>query len=121
MDNCNIEKRVKYIPDGTYILEEMEAPDGYLKSSITWKITIKDLEFLTIRDGVGNPVYPVETKTRGLVQSTIYQFKNTSYYELPSAGGPGIYWYTLSGILLMAGAALIVYRQKRKREVLLRK
>ena len=50
-----------------------------------------------------------------------YYFENQVVYSLPSAGGPGIYWYTLSGTLLMAGAALIVYRQKRKREVLLRK
>ena len=51
----------------------------------------------------------------------ILKIKNKVLYNLPSAGGPGIYWYTLSGTLLMAGAALIVYRQKRKQEVLLRK
>ena len=59
MNDYNINKRIKYIPDGTYILEEIEAPEGYLESSITWEITIENLEFLTIKDEAGNPVYPV--------------------------------------------------------------
>lgn len=60
-----------------------------------------------------------ELTTSGTI--TIKVKNNIMVYNLPSAGGSGIYWYTLSGTLLMAGAALIVYRQKRKREVLLRK
>lgn len=34
-------------------------------------------------------------------------FVNTPYYELPSTGGGGTYWYTLGGLCLMAGALLL--------------
>ena len=113
------DKEVDYIEDGTYILEETKAPEEYIKSDIKWVITIENLMIKSITDENGKEIEGITS--RALVSYTVYQFKNTPYYELPSAGGPGIYWYTLSGTLLMAGAALIVYRQKRKREVLLRK
>ena len=41
-------------------------------------------------------------------------FTNTMLYELPSTGGNGTYWYTISGSLFLMGAALILYRNKRK-------
>lgn len=118
-DVGNPDKEVAYIEDGIYILEETKAPEEYIKSNIKWTITIEDLQITSITDENGEKIEGI-TK-RALESSTVYQFKNTPYYELPSAGGPGIYWYTFGGTLLMAGAALIVYRQKRKREVLLRK
>ncbi len=113
----------KYIEDGTYILKETKAPDGYLVNSVTWTIEIEDLAVVRITDSNGQTItkYTPGASTRAAIQVDSYLFEDTPIYELPSAGGPGIYWYTLSGTLLMAGAALIVYRQKRKREVLLRK
>lgn len=113
------DKEVDYIEDGIYILEETKAPEEYIKSNIKWVITIENLMIKSITDENGKEIEGITS--RASVSSTVYQFKNTPYYELPSAGGPGIYWYTFGGTLLMAGAALIVYRQKRKREVLLRK
>lgn len=118
-DVGNPDKEVAYIEDGIYILEETKAPEEYIKSNIKWTITIEDLQITSITDENGGKIEGI-TK-RALESSTVYQFKNIPYYELPSAGGPGIYWYTFGGTILMAGAALIVYRQKRKREVLLRK
>ncbi len=51
---------------------------------------------------------------------TTVRYENKfTYYKLPSTGGMGIYWYIISGILLMAGAALVVYKN-RCREVLKR-
>lgn len=47
--------------------------------------------------------------------------KNEILYELPSTGGNGIYWYTIGGMALMMGAALILYKDKRKRMVLLKR
>ena len=68
---------------------------------------------------------PVRVSLAGEAGSTTSEqgliINNCRVYELPESGGPGIYWYTFSGALLMMGAALIVYRQKRKREVLLKK
>ena len=39
---------------------------------------------------------------------------NHKTYELPNAGGRGIYWYSIGGTLLMLAGALILYRNKRK-------
>ena len=111
----------KDIPAGEYVLKETKAPDGYSVSDVTWEVTIKHMETPEIcplnSDGSKG-----DRLTGNLSGSTyVFVITNEALYALPSAGGPGIYWYTLSGTLLMAGAALIVYRQKRKREVLLRK
>lgn len=100
---------------GTYIFKETKAPTGYMLSEVEWTVTLSENGLKSIK--VGNDLVVPE------IDGTTYQFafENEVLYNLPSAGGPGIYWYTLSGTLLMAGATLIVYRQKRKREVLLRK
>ena len=112
---------IQYIPDGVYKLEETKAPVGYQKSDVTWIIEIENFQVNSITDGEGNVINQYVPVTREVETTILYQYENEVLYSLPSAGGPGIYWYTLSGTLLMAGAALIVYRQKRKREVLLRK
>ena len=46
-----------------------------------------------------------------------FYFYNELLYDLPSAGGPGIYLYMLGGTMLMMAGALLVYK-KRKEEVL---
>ena len=110
------------IPAGTYTLTEIKAPAGYVLSEESWTL------YFTYQGAVpeitkGQESYQVagvKDEKTGITTYT-FVFENKALYALPSAGGPGIYWYTLSGTLLMAGAALIVYRQKRKREVLLRK
>ena len=112
---------IQYIPDGTYKLEETKAPVGYQKSDVAWIIEIENFRVNSITDGEGNVIDQYVPVTREGETTIIYQYENEALYSLPSAGGSGIYWYTFSGTLLMAGAALIVYRQKRKREVLLRK
>ena len=110
---------------GTYILKEITAPDGYKLSDVEWKIDIAETS-VTIRHLAGTDFTAIdsvstEDLTKLELEGEYYYYDNTMSYDLPEAGGSGIYWYTFSGTLLMAGAALIVYRQKRKREVLLRK
>ena len=118
----------KDVTAGTYILKEITAPDGYKRSEVEWQITITATDVsISIRgnnDATPNKVTDSDLNDLGIEKNNkdkYYYYDNTMSYELPESGGPGIYWYTLSGTLLMAGAALIVYRQKRKREVLLRK
>ena len=101
---------------GEYTLEEIAAPSGYVLSEVEWTVKIAKNGRLSWIKENGEELSPVEQGN-----TYVFYYENVMLYELPSAGGPGIYWYTLSGTLLMAGAALIVYRQKRKREVLLRK
>ena len=54
-----------------------------------------------------------------IVISYKLQVKNEADYELPNSGGMGIYWYMITGILLMIAAALILYKNKSK-EVLMK-
>lgn len=100
---------------GTYAFKETKAPTGYMLSGIEWTVVLSENGLKSIKEG--------DSLVASEMDGTTYQFKfeNEVLYSLPSAGGPGIYWYTLSGALLMMGAALIVYKQQRKREVLLRK
>ena len=103
------------LPNGTYTITETKAPTGYQITDSGWTLTVENGYPTNVQEGETGVGTGVEGKT-----NTFY-LENEALYDLPSAGGPGIYWYTFSGTLLMAGAALIVYRQKRKREVLLRK
>ena len=41
-----------------------------------------------------------------------YYFEDDVLYELPSTGGAGIYWYTISGTLLMIAGMLVLYKKK---------
>ena len=110
------------LPGGYYKLVETKAPTGYqlLDDAIYFQVTNETVQLINGESGeVVNSAEMWELTTSGTI--TIKIKNNIMVYNLPSAGGPGIYWYTLSGTFLMAGAALIVYKQKRKREVLLRK
>ena len=42
-----------------------------------------------------------------------YAYVNTPLYELPSSGGPGIFLYTIGGVLLLMAGSLILYKMKR--------
>ena len=118
--NGNVVELNSLIPGAIYRLEEIEAPEAHvlLGEYIYFKVENGKV-VLCNQDGS----VPVEIHEMWNLDSngTVLTVKNNILYDLPSAGGPGIYWYTLSGTLLMAGAVLIVYREKRKREVLLRK
>lgn len=80
------------LPKGEYVLKETQAPTGY--------IPIADLLIsLSEQDTVLKEIQIEEP-----VQ------------ELPQTGGNGIYWYTLGGMLIMAGSLVWGYRSRRKGE-----
>lgn len=108
---------------GEYVLTETKAPSGYqLLKSAFWKLTFDENGMLTEAIGSKEDFNSYISKADGTAaDGIVVTLENDLLYELPETGGPGVHWYTLGGTLLMAGAALIVYRQKRKREVLLRK
>ena len=105
---------------GTYTLTEVKAPANYALSTEKWKIEIGTggrLLGITV-DGSDN-VSPSSTEisdTESRIPCSIFYFDNTMAYELPSTGSTGIYWYLVSGMLLMMASALIIYRN-RAREV----
>lgn len=106
-----------YLDNGEYYLKETKAPEGYQRSDEIWVLTIEgyQLKSITKEDGK-TPILQMNQDTDTIIK---YAYINTPLYELPSAGGPGIYWYTIGGMLLMIAGTLILYKNKR-REVLKR-
>lgn len=106
---------------GTYTLTETKAPAGYARSNEIWTVEIKrngSLKMITSSSGKTLSTL-TQTSADGKKTITLYQFKNTPVYDLPSAGGNGIYLYMIGGVLLMFAAAWILYINK-CREVLKR-
>ena len=106
---------------GTYTLTETKAPAGYARSNEIWTVEIKrngSLKMITSSSGKTLSTL-TQTSADGKKTITLYQFKNTPVYDLPSAGGNGIYLYMIGGVLLMFAAAWILYKTK-CREVLKR-
>ena len=91
-------------PD-TYKLTELVAPAGYALNNQTWTIRT---------DG---KTCSINGNATDVALNAAYE--NTPVYALPSTGGRGIFLYMIGGMLLMGGAAWILYKNKR-REVLKR-
>ena len=101
------------IANGTYTLTEKEAPSGYQLGE-NWTITIENGVPISISktDSDGS----TDNSEKGVYENGIltFYYDNTALYELPSAGGTGIYRYTIGGILLMMAGALVLYKRKRR-------
>ncbi|MCI8506275.1 MAG: LPXTG cell wall anchor domain-containing protein [Lachnospiraceae bacterium] len=102
---------INNLKPGSYTITEIKSPEGYslLKGAVGF--TVNGDGSIAVTDSVGNMA---AGSSEGEATLTI---KNAELYELPSAGGSGIYWYSIGGTLLMLAAALILYKNKR-REVL---
>lgn len=107
------------IPAGIYTLEEIKAPTGYSLSNVTWQVTIKNMEEPEIIpiDSDGEKGSPLSASKNDDTDTFVFVITNTPVYSLPSSGGQGIYWYTISGALLLMAGTLILYNLK-KGEVL---
>jgi len=111
------EQILRNLRDGTYILEEVYVPDGYIKSigKIRFIITggimrmdmgtplPDDLVFIPARLTVTDPTLAFLTVI------------NNPGVELPSTGGPGTNLIYILGIMLtgLAGAGLVMKRRRR--------
>ncbi len=109
---CKDELSIGALVVGTYILKEIEAAPGYSLSDETWTVEILP------GYGVSIPGQTPKEETITVAGSAeertdyVYTFYNMPLYELPEAGGSGIYWYLISGMLFMMAGALILYRNK---------
>lgn len=108
-ENGNI--AVKGLKEGTYYLEETEAPDGYNKLTAPIKVEITNKS---------NPIYELESVEADDKAGTVAQavgtitIANNKGSTLPSTGGMGTkLFYTIGGIL-MAGAAIVLVVRKRR-------
>ena len=97
------------------MLTETKAPNGYSKlgSSIYFKV---ENGTVTLTDKDGNQtgedfeLWQLDTTST----TPVLTIKNQKLYSLPESGGSGIYWYMISGMVLMSTAAWILYKNKCK-------
>lgn len=99
------------IEPGSYTLKEVKAPDGYALTNQEYTIVYSENGVLINDEAVDTQIKTEEGTVGGIIEVT---FTDHPVYELPSAGGSGIYLYTISGAVLMAGAVLVLYKNKRK-------
>lgn len=102
------------ISPGTYLMKEVKAPGHYMLSTEEWKIIVEEDEIPIVTTKDGDPVEFKKSEGKDGKAVYTYTFYDTLQYELPSAGGSGIYWYMFCGVLLMSAAVLITYKNKCK-------
>ena len=96
--------------NGTYKLSETNAPSGYI-------ILTKDIYFslsdgtMMLTDEDGNA--KTYTDVSLLDDNTTIAVKNNPGPELPSTGGPGSGYFYILGLMLTAGAGLLLWKKKR--------
>ena len=100
------------LTSGDYRLTEITAPTGYmvLSSEIQFKVTQGKVT-LTNAQGTASSMWELTTDT---TKPPVLTIKNQKVYSLPEAGGNGIYWYMIGGMLLMVTSAWILYKNKCK-------
>ncbi len=100
------------LTSGVYRLTEITAPTGYmvLSSEIQFSVTQGKVT-LTNAQGTASNMWELSTDT---TKPPVLTIKNQKVYSLPEAGGSGIYWYMIGGMLLMVTSAWILYKNKCK-------
>ena len=94
---------------GDYELEEVESPKGYTLLTDTIKFSIGDTQ----------PDGKLESATGAEIEANTGYAKinvtNKKGFNLPSTGGMGTYIFTIGGLVVMAGAVLLLVSSKKKR------
>lgn len=101
----------------TYYLKEEKTAHGY--TLLSKPIAVKLIPELTeTGQPTGNMQYTIDNDTRSpeheprLAETTI---TNNKGFNLPSTGGMGTYIFTIGGLVVMAGAVLLLVSSKKKR------
>lgn len=111
--NDSSEIELNNLESGIYKLTEITSPEGYsiLGSSIYFKVELGNVTL--VNEENGNPAQDGEMWT---LENKVLTIKNTKLYSLPSAGGPGIYGFTINGVAILATALLLFINNKRREE-----
>ena len=101
---------------GTYYLKELQAPSGYSALTSVVKVVIStatpndnttyDFKY-SMNEGEENNV-----GEDGVISLDI---TNNKGFSLPATGGMGTYLFTIGGLVIMAGAALLLIASKKRR------
>lgn len=102
------EVTIKGLGNGTYYLEETEAPAGYNKLESRQEVKIEDANLTNTKAEDG--IY-----TKGETDTGI-QIVNQTGTELPSTGGIGTTIFYVIGGVLIVGAVVLLVTRKRMRE-----
>ena len=99
---------------GTYRLEEVKAPKNYtlLKDKIEFTITDANPGPDGVIDVNSSEKVTINEDNKGQLTTTI---TNNKGFNLPSTGGMGTYIFTIGGLVVMAGAVLLLVSSKKKR------
>lgn len=96
---------------GTYKLEEIKSPDGYVILPGVITITVSSEGDNKVTASGPSEMVSVKKSDEGVYEITV---KNEVLYNLPSTGHTGIFNILMSGILLMFAGILIIYKMKGK-------
>lgn len=106
---------------GTYILEEIAAPPGYLalENSVSFTVTRNGSQYDVTYSGIDSSKVERSTEDINGIICDVYTFKiqNTAGIVLPDTGGFGIIPYVLGGNMVIILATIICgYGMRRKGE-----
>lgn len=104
---------IKGLAAGTYTLTELRSPAGYTLLKNPIKIEINkdaDGKFASAKVD-GNDVTGISD---GIVPVAV---ANSKGFSLPDTGGMGTYLFTIGGVILMLGAAIILLTMRKKNRV----
>lgn len=103
------------IPFGNYLLYETKAPAGYKLPKDPVRVTVK-AGMVTLMNVSGETIGTVTPPTEGESTSQPYvTIPNKENDKLPVAGGAGTLWFTGGGLALAGAAALLYFKQRRKK------
>lgn len=102
---------------GDYALEEVEAPAGYtlLKDKIFFSISDSDIDGRLDEVTEGSIISNVKDKEKNNTGYVQMEVVNNEGFNLPATGGMGTYLFTIGGLVIMAGAALLLIASKKRR------
>lgn len=103
------------IPFGNYLLYETKAPAGYKLPKDPVRVTVKAgmVTLMNVSgETIGTVTPPMEGESTSQPDVTIPNKEND---KLPVAGGAGTLWFTGGGLALAGAAALLYFKQHRKK------
>lgn len=113
VDNKKGKLVFKGLKAGTYTLTETKSPSGYSLAKNPITIVITANEDGSLADATVDKISVKNKITEDGVVPVGLQ--NKSGFSLPATGGMGTYLFTIGGLVIMAGAALLLIASRKRR------